>query len=100
LLSVFGQDFLTRIFALKKGEVSDVLTSNSGLHIVRITQKVDKHFMTLDEPVFPGKDQSVRAAIQQTLQQRKLMAAQTKMVEDIGADLRKKAVIKTFEQNY
>jgi len=100
LLSVFGQDFLTRIFALKKGEVSGVLTSNSGLHIVRITQKVDKHFMTLDEPVFPGKDQTVRAAIQQTLQQRKLLAAQTKMVEDIGADLRKKAVIKTFEQNY
>jgi len=100
LLEIFGRDFLNSVFALKKGEVSQVLTSNSGLHIVRVTQKIDKHFMSLDEPVYPGKEETVKAAVQQTLQQRKLLAAQSKMVEDIGADLRKKAVIKTFEQNY
>lgn len=100
LLQIFGRDFLTAVFNLKKGEVSPVLTSNSGFHIVRVTQKIDKHFMTLDEPVYPGKDETVRAAIHQTLQQRKVMAAQTKMINEIGADLRTKASIKTFEQNF
>lgn len=101
LLNVFGRDFLNGLFALKKGEVSSVMTSNAGLHIVRVTQKIEKHFMTLDEAVYPGKDDTtVRIAIQQTLQQRKLVAAQAKMVNDIGDDLRKKAIIKTFEQNF
>jgi len=101
LLNVFGKDFLNGLFALKKGEVSGVMTSNAGLHIVRVTQKIDKHFMTLDEPVYPGKDTtSVRLAIQQTLQQRKLVANQAKMVNDIGDDLKKKAVIKIYEQNF
>jgi len=101
LLNVFGRDFLNGLFALKKGTVSSVMTSNAGLHIVRVTQSIEKHFMALDEAVYPGKDDTtVKMAIQQTLQQRKLVAAQAKMVNDIGDDLKKKAVIKTFEQNF
>lgn len=101
LLGVFGRDFLNGLFALKKGVISSVMTSNAGLHIVRVTQTIEKHFMSLDEAVYPGKDDTtVRTAIQQTLQQRKLAAAQAKMVNDIGSDLKKKAVIKTFEQNF
>lgn len=100
LMTVFGKDFLNSVFALKKGEVSEVLASNSGLHIVRVTQKIDKHFMTLDEAVYPGKDETVRAAIRANLQQRKMAAAQAKMINDIGDDLKKKATVKTFEQNF
>lgn len=101
LLNVFGRDFLNGLFALKKGAVSAVMTSNAGLHIVRVTQSIEKHFMALDEAVYPGKDDTtVKLAIQQTLQQRKLAAAQAKMVNDIGDDLKKKAVIKVFEQNF
>lgn len=100
LVQIFGRSFLDAVFALKKGDVSGVMTSNAGLHIVRVTQTIDKHFMTLDEPVYPGKDETVRAYIQQSLQQRKLVAAQTKMINEIGADLRTKATIKTFEQNF
>lgn len=101
LMSIFGQEFLTALFSLKKGEVSGVMTSNSGLHIVRVTQRIDQHFLSIDEPVYPGKPETtVRIAIQQTLQQRKLVAAQAKMVADIGEELKKKATIKTFEQNF
>ena len=101
LLNVFGKDFLNGLFALKKGEVSAVMVSNAGLHIVRVTQKIEKHFMSLDEPVYPGKtDTTVKLAIAQTLQQRKLLAGQTKMVSDVADDLRKRATIKTFEQNF
>lgn len=100
LLTVFGKDFMNAVFALKKGEVSGVLSSNSGLHIVRVTQKIDKHFMTLDEAVFPGKEETVRHAIQQTLLQRKIQAAQAKMISDIGTDLKKRADIKIYEQNF
>lgn len=100
LLSIFGRDFLDAVFNLKKGEVSSVLTSNSGLHIVRVTQKIDKHFLGLEDSVYPGKEETVRMTIQSTLQQRKILAAQSKLVNDIGEDLKKKATIKTFEQNF
>lgn len=100
LLSIFGRDFLDTVFNLKKGEVSAVLTSNSGLHIVRVTQKIDKHFLGLEDPIYPGKEETVKMTIQSTLQQRKIVAAQSKLVNDVGQDLKKKATIKTFEQNF
>jgi len=95
-----GQDFLNKIFALKKGEVSAVLTSNQGLHIVRITQKQEKHFLKLEDPIYPGQPQTVKGYIQQALQQRKMMENQEKLVSKVGDDLRKKATIKTYEQNF
>jgi peptidyl-prolyl cis-trans isomerase D len=100
LLRVFGQDFVNAAFALKKGELSQVLTSNSGLHIIRVTQKIDKHFMTLDEPIFPGQQETVRGYIQRTISQNKLMQNQAKMVEEIGNGLRAKATVTVFEQNF
>jgi parvulin-like peptidyl-prolyl isomerase len=99
-IAILGQDFLNKLFALKKGEISAVLVSNQGLHIVRITQKLDKHFMTLDEPVYPGQAQTVKAYIQQMLQNRKLMENQAKLINDVAAQLRAKATVKTYEQNF
>ena len=98
--AILGQDFLTRIFALKKGEISGVIASNQGLHIVRITQKIDKHFLSLDEAIYPGQTQTVRGYIQQMLQQRKLMENQNKLFNDVAGTLREKATIKTYEQNF
>jgi len=100
LQRVFGPDFLNAAFALKKGEVSGIMTSNSGLHIVRVTQKIDKRFLGLDDPVFPGQQETVRMAIQRQLQQKKLSENQAKMVQDIGNNLRAKATVKIFEQNF
>lgn len=95
-----GQDFLNKIFALKKGEISPVLTSNQGLHIVRVTQKTEKHFLKLDESIYPGQPQTVKAYIQQALQERKIMDQQEKLVSKVGGELRKKATIKVYEQNF
>ncbi|MEI8092739.1 MAG: peptidyl-prolyl cis-trans isomerase [Spirochaetales bacterium] len=100
LTNLFGNDFLNAIFALKKGEVSKVLTSNSGLHIVRVTQKLDQHFLTLDEAVYPGKKTpTVKDTILQTLQQRKVSAYQQQLVTDAGDALKKQAKIDLFKQN-
>jgi|GEM_PF-1834442 len=101
LLSIFGKEFLDNLFALKKGEISPVLVSNSGLHIVRITQKIEKHFLKLDDDVYPGNDQlTVKKAIEQSLLHRKEMEAQAQLVLKVGDELRTKATIKTFEQNF
>jgi len=100
LVALFGNDFLKAVFNLKKGEVSKVIASNSGLHIVRVTQKIDQHFQTLDEPVYPGqKNPTVREFIQQTLQQRKVNDYQQKLVADAGVALKAKAKIDLFKQN-
>ncbi len=99
-VAILGQDFLNKIFALKKGEISGVLVSNQGLHIVRITQKIDKHFLKLDEPIYPGQKQTVQEYVRQLLQQRKLMENQAKLINDVAAQLRQKATVKTYEQNF
>ncbi len=99
-VAILGQDFLNKVFALKKGEISGVITSNQGLHIVRVTQKLDKHFLKLDEPIYPGQAQTVQSYIQNLLQQRKLMENQAKLVNGVAAQLRQKATVKTYEQNF
>jgi len=99
-LAVFGNDFLERVFALKKGETSGVLTSNSGLHIVRVTQKIDQRFLGLDDEVYPGQGATVRAVIKQNLGQQKVAAAQNKLINTVGDNLKQKATVKTFEQNF
>lgn len=98
-LQMFGTPFIESVFALKKGEVSAVLTSNSGLHIVRVTQKIDQHFLTLNDEIYPGQGATVKAVIKQNLGQQKVAAAQAKLVGKVGDQLKAKAEIKTFEQN-
>jgi len=100
LVKLFGVDFLNNLFALKKGEVSKVLTSTAGLHIVRITQRIDQHFQTLDEPVYPGaKTPTVKDSIVKVLQQRKAAAYQQQLISAAGEELKKKAKIELFKQN-
>jgi hypothetical protein len=65
-----------------------------------VTQKLDKHFLKLDEPVYPGQAQTVQQYIQQLLQQRKLMENQAKLISSVADQLRQKATIKTYEQNF
>lgn len=99
LLQVFGKDFLDQIFAMKTGQVSAVLTSNSGFHIIKATDKIDQHFMTLDEEIYPGKGTKVKDMIKQNLMQMKGAKAQEKVLSDIQDELKKTAEIKTYPEN-
>ncbi|HYB76662.1 MAG TPA: peptidylprolyl isomerase, partial [Candidatus Bathyarchaeia archaeon] len=68
-------DIEDQIFALNKGQTSDVLKSSLGFNIVRVEDKRTAHVQSLDE---------VKAAIEPVVRQEKAVRA----VETLGNDLR------------
>lgn len=99
-IALFGKDFMSAVFSLKKGEVSKVLSSNLGFHIVRVTDKLDQKFLGLNDPVNPLQPTTVREFIKLQLTSKAQQEALQKLLADIVDELKKEAEIKTFPQNF
>ncbi|OHD12111.1 MAG: hypothetical protein A2Z96_03145 [Spirochaetes bacterium GWB1_48_6] len=80
---IFGKDFITNLFRLKKGEVSSVIESNLGFHIVRITEKLDQKFLKIDDAISPQDTGTVRELIKAQLS----MSAQQTALENLLAEI-------------
>ncbi|MCK5153822.1 MAG: peptidylprolyl isomerase, partial [Spirochaetales bacterium] len=48
-----GDDFFNKLFQLPLNDISKVLESNSGYHIVKITEKLDPKLLTLEDKITP-----------------------------------------------
>jgi len=77
------ESFETAAFALKPGEVSDVVKTNFGYHIIKVFDKKPKTTVPYEE---------ARDSIAQYLKNQKIQ----KQVNQYVDELKKKAVIKTF----
>ncbi len=97
--AALGQEFVNSVFLLKEDDVSAVLESNVGYHIIKITDKRSPRLLTISDPVFPGERVTVRDQIVQYLtyedQQKKFQTALQSQVEL----LKKDAEIRIFSQN-
>ena len=58
-----GKSFFDEVFALSLGETSDVLSSNMGFHIIKITEKIDARILGLDDLVNPQSVNKVKDQI-------------------------------------
>jgi len=96
ILSLFGNNFVSRVFGLEKDQVSDVLQSNVGFHIVQVTEKLDQKFLTLDDKIFPGQETSVREFIRAQLSQVLGQAVIQQALEKTANELREEATILNF----
>jgi len=67
-------------FALKAGEISDVITTDYGFHIINVHERENSHFQALEE---------VRDTIRQEIAQDRSYSAQMKIVDDSIAAARK-----------
>ena len=98
-LSYLGNSFMDGMFTMSAGEVSKVLKSNIGYHIIKITDSRPARLLGLDDPVLPTVNQTVREYIAQQLilksQNDALGSALNSLVEELKAD----ADIKIFEEN-
>jgi len=96
---LLGKDFFDVPFKMKDGEVSGVLQSSIGLHIIKITEKIPFRLLALDDPVPPQNASTVRQEISAQLVLRKQAEVYQKVLTDLLGELKKKAEIKIFEEN-
>jgi len=97
--NLLGKSFFDSVFALKQGEISEVLESNIGYHIVIVTEKLPKRFLELDDPVTPATKETVRERIisLKMIEQQQIILQRA--VEEIVSELKKDAEIVIYENN-
>jgi parvulin-like peptidyl-prolyl isomerase len=92
---------LNEVFNLAKGSTATrVLESNAGLHIVRVTDKIDQRFLDLNDPVTPLSTTTVREYIRAQLVQRDQQVKIQEILTKLSADFRREATIQIFTQNF
>ncbi|WP_319561201.1 peptidylprolyl isomerase [Marispirochaeta sp.] len=93
----FGKDFFTRLFNIDVNQVSGVMRSNIGFHIVKVTEHRDAKILSLNDPLSPTNQMTVREYISRLIineeQQKALHAAYSRVV----STLRSEAEIQVFE---
>jgi parvulin-like peptidyl-prolyl isomerase len=99
LAQAFGKDSWEDLFRLKPGQLSDVLLSSIGLHIVQCEEVVPAHLLAFDDKVPPRNEYTVKEFIRANLLSARQQDALYKALDGIIADLRKSAEIKIFEEN-
>ena len=91
-----GEVFFNKMFQLQKNEISGVLESNSGFHILKITEKLEAKLLVLDDTVTPDSTMLVRDYIKNVILQEKQQQALERALEEINSELRKQAEIIFF----
>ena len=97
--SLLGRTFVDQVFALDVGDVSEVIESNVALHIVLVTDKRAARILSLDDPILPGQNVTVRQQISGILSAQKEQEALGRAVDGIVDDLREQAEVTIFENN-
>ncbi len=98
-VQLLGLDFINKMFNLPMEQVSGVYQSNSGYHIVEVTEKRSARLLKLTDPVNPTTAMSVEQYIVQNLQQQMATQAFSQVTEIIIERLKKEAVIKIIDKS-
>ena len=94
-----GKSFFDEVFAMSLGETSDVLSSNMGFHIIKITEKIDARILGLDDLVNPQSVNKVKDQISALLAANlKTQAYQQALVGAIS-NLKGKSDLQIFQDN-
>ncbi len=96
---LLGREFFEAPFKMDVGEISGVLQSNIGFHIIRVTEKIPFRLLALDDPIPPQNKSTVRDQISAQLLQQKQAEFYQQALLDLIAELKKKAEIRIFEEN-
>ena len=89
-----GQSFVDGCFAVDVGDISDVIQSNAGYHIVKIIAHNDPKFLGIDDPTSPSSTSTVRDYIINVLAQNKANEIFQQAYQSLISDLRNEASIR------
>jgi peptidyl-prolyl cis-trans isomerase SurA len=96
---LFGKGFIDSLFSLKKGEMSGVLVSSIGYHIVVVTDKFDSALLGFYQLIPPSFQSTVKDFIKKSLQVQRQDDAFTKAIGEIVTELKAQAEIHIFTDN-
>jgi len=88
-MQLYGSDFIAQVFSLDVGDVSEVLKSNLGYHIVEITKKRSAQLLPEDDP-------EVKAYLEQVVYASKYQKKFEEVIQRVIKELRERAVINYF----
>ncbi len=96
--SEMGQSFVSGIFAIDEGVVSDPIKSNFGYHIVKITDSAPARILDLDDPLSFTSTVTVRQSIKEQIFLSKQTAMYQQAQKDLILELRDRAEITYFAE--
>jgi parvulin-like peptidyl-prolyl isomerase len=96
---LLGASFFEAPFGMDLGDVSDVLQSNVGFHIIEVIEKISAKILSLDDPVNPQTTIRVREQIGGLLENNRQTVAYSRALLAAISDLRSRADVRVFEEN-
>lgn len=99
VLATLGAAFLEAIFSIQVGDVSELVESSVGFHILKMADRLDARLLTLDDPVTPRSPQTVRGQITALITNDRQARAFQQVVQELVGSLRDRAEIEVFEAN-
>jgi peptidyl-prolyl cis-trans isomerase SurA len=95
--SVYGNSFFDAIFELEEGEVSDIIESNVGYHIVKATEHEQAKILNLDDRIAPDNPTTVREYLRNRLYQERQQQTLQRAMNEVMAELREQAEIVRYD---
>ncbi len=94
--TLWGDSFVDTVLSLPLGQASDVIESNVGYHIVRVSVHNDARILLLDDRIQPDVDYTVRDYITEMLANQNMQVAMADELNDMIEKLRSEARIRVI----
>lgn len=94
-----GRSFVETVLDMEEGDVSGVVESNVGLHIVRVTDRRSPRLLQLGDPLLPGESVTVRDQIRSYIVAQRQQEIFQQSIETVLEELRREAEITRFPEN-
>jgi peptidyl-prolyl cis-trans isomerase SurA len=98
-ISQLGRSFVETVLDLEEDQVSGVIESNVGLHIVRITDRRSPRMLRIEDPLLPGERMTVRDQIKAYIVSERQQEIFQDSIEVVLEELKNEAEISRFPQN-
>ena len=93
-MATMGENFFDKVFQLDAGDISDVIESNAGYHIVKVSVHNDTRILTLTDKITPTESTTVYDYIKSYLYSQNVNGMYTTAFKALIEDLKSAATIK------
>ncbi|MCL2791945.1 MAG: peptidylprolyl isomerase [Spirochaetaceae bacterium] len=93
---ILGDDFFDAVFAMQTAQISGIIRSNLGFHIIRMNEVIEPRILGLDDIISPEVEITVRDRIIDFLSARRQEEIFRQSVEELVAELTEEAEIRYF----